>query len=450
MVIKILIFIVSVVPIYSFASQQARVYEKYNNSEVIVEKVGELACTLTYKNGDFLTTEGMPVFYTFQVELDDGALHSGLHLWLPHPMQASRSMTLAFHQDKKIYEYTGKSSEYGDAFYKTDLFDHFVKANKIIVTQGRVTTKMPIYSTLSFPRSVNNAFNQCVTNLEKLSHTFCTSSDAANQKCVAKSKLNKQRFAGLTVKDNPAYIAKLKIIEAAKLEANQKALADAQTAALAKEQAEVLLSAQRIVEEQTQKAKAKLAIEQQKRLVQAKNDEITAIEKSKAIQHSKVTQKNEVLSIFESRLHSPFKAKKYIQIGGSISSSLRADNEHRMVQRVRFDTSKGVFYYASSHAENYEKYTSLEFDFKLLKDPRDDGGFVIKMDCGSNCSSGNYAISTPKIGVWEQYRIKTEALINHPGSTLDLTKVNVPFAILPDWGKQRGVVFMIDNVRLVN
>ncbi|WP_369434255.1 hypothetical protein [Psychromonas sp. MME1] len=51
---------------------------------------------------------------------------------------------------------------------------------------------------------------------------------------------------------------------------------------------------------------------------------------------------------------------------------------------------------------------------------------------------------------WTHYSVTLKDLVNYSGSTLDLRNVNAPFAILPDWGNQRGVVLMIDNVRMSN
>jgi len=433
---NIFIILISFIPIFSLAATPTHITAKYKNSEVSVEKVGDAACLLTYVNADFLTTEGAPVSYTFQVEVNDGALQMGTHFWVPHPLKPNKVTTLSFNDGQKIYEYSGKLTEYGTGFYKTDLFEHFQNAKKIEISQGSLSKSMPRYSKQTFPDSVHRGFQGCLDDLQLVLQEYCRSSAAAKQKCRTKKARNRKPFSGLIVKDDPAYIAQLSLL--AELKAQQQAQEKKRAAAKA------------LSDQKARVALEKLALEQEKEIVQAKSAEISNIALAREVKETPKTYKKEILSIFSDNVEEAFKIKKYTQFGGSISSSIRSDSEQQMVQRVRFDTSKGVFYYQSKRAADYSKYKYLEFDLKVLKDPRDSGGFTIKMDCGSSCSSGNYAISPPKLGEWQHYNINLETLITHPGSTLDLTQVNVPFAILPDWGKQRGVVFMLDNVRLVN
>jgi hypothetical protein len=418
------------------AATPTNITAKHKNSEVSVEKVGDAACVLSYVNGDFLTTEGTPVSYTFQAEINDGGLKMGTHFWAPHPLKPNKVTTLSFNDGKKIYQYSDKLSEYGTGFYQTDLFEHFKIAQKIEITQGALSKHMPRYSKHAFPKSVRRAFQVCLDDLALELKKYCQSSPAAEQKCRANKAQNKKPFSGLIIKDDPAYIAELTLL--AELKVQQE------------EQQKKLAAEKAVAEKKARIALEKLALEQEKEIARAKNAEITSMALAREVIVKPQTYDKEILSIFADNVKEGFKIKTYTQFGGSISSSIRSDNEQQMALRVRFDTSKGVFYYQSQRATDYSKYKYLEFDLKVLKDPRDSGGFTIKMDCGSSCSSGNYAISTPKLGLWQHYNINLETLISLPGSTLDLTKVNVPFAILPDWGNQRGVVFMLDNVRLVN
>jgi hypothetical protein len=95
-------------------------------------------------------------------------------------------------------------------------------------------------------------------------------------------------------------------------------------------------------------------------------------------------------------------------------------------------------------------FDTIEFDLYVLEDPRTDRGFIMKMDCGFPCGSGDYPIETPAIGEWTSYSIAIGDLIAHPGSSLDTSSVDTPLVIFPNWGNQQGVVMQIDNVRLVS
>lgn len=443
--------IFSLMPMSVVALEELLVNKTSDSSEVNVEKIGNSACILRYKNTDFLTTEGIPVFYSFQVEVNEAELQSGMHFWLPHPLKPNKKTKLSFYEEKKIYDYTGTASEIGDLFYKTELFERFVSAKKITIKQGSITKKMPSYSNKYFPLSVHEAFQACINNLEEEVKKLCADLVSGSKKCNTK-KVN-TAFSGLRVRDNPIYVAKLK--RDAEEEAHQNAIAESKQRILeenAKKKAivEANAIAKKLAKHNALIAKEEVSVKKQNLIKQTKQAEVVSIKKAKTMQMTKTMRKYESLSIFSNKVNTPFKEKTYTKFSGNVATSIRSDMTHQRVQSVRFNTSKGVFYYESPHGIDYSKYDLLEFNFKLIKDPRERRTFSIKMDCGAACTSGDYFISSPKLGVWKHYSIKIKDLINQPGSTLDITKVNVPFAILPEWGKQRGIVFMIDNVRLIN
>jgi len=70
---------------------------------------------------------------------------------------------------------------------------------------------------------------------------------------------------------------------------------------------------------------------------------------------------------------------------------------------------------------------------------------VFRADCVYPCTSGDYLLGYPGLNQWTRYTIPLAELAN---GGLDVTKVNTPFVISPQFSNQRGVVVQIDNVRL--
>tara|TARA_R110001583_G_C5665985_1_gene410133 strand:- start:2775 stop:4115 length:1341 start_codon:yes stop_codon:yes gene_type:complete len=443
---KILFIIFTFTQYFSIASAETLAYEKHGNSEVKVEKIGNSACTLTYKNADYLTTEGAPVFYSFQIEVNDSELQSGMHTWIPHAMESNKTTILSFYDsyDGKIYEYTGSTSAYGDIFYKTDLYNRFLNAKKITIKQGLVVKTMPRFIKSDIPNQVQKAFQECVTNLNIILQVFCSSSDLRSEQCTIKKENGKEKFRGLVVKDNPEVIAAAKALVAKKAAEKAKAIVTKKATEVAKVKA-----TKKVAE-----AKNVIAVPKKEKET-ATNMILEATESREAIvapESTKVPNKKyetKTFTIFSSKVQKPFKLRNYAEFG-SISSLFRSDNSHGRAPYIRFRTNKGVVYFQSDEGIDYSQYKYLNFDFKLQKDPRDNGGFMIKMDCFYPCSSGNYPIKPPKLNSWVNYKINIQDLISQNGSSLDITNVDVPFGILPDWGNQSGVVFMIDNIILTN
>ena len=81
-------------------------------------------------------------------------------------------------------------------------------------------------------------------------------------------------------------------------------------------------------------------------------------------------------------------------------------------------------------------------------DVREVRSMKIKMDCQTPCSSGDFDIMPPDLGVWTHYDIALTDLLANNGSSLDLAKVDTPIVIFPKWGDQQGVVLQIDNIKL--
>ncbi|MDF2178877.1 family 16 glycosylhydrolase [Aliiglaciecola sp. CAU 1673] len=160
--------------------------------------------------------------------------------------------------------------------------------------------------------------------------------------------------------------------------------------------------------------------------------------------------------IFDEYDHPPFALGSFVASGSLDIQQLHSgDSDYGMVKQIAFNTNESVVYFQTqaTAAGNALKldvsgFDFIEFDLKVVEDPRTDRQFVVKMDCGYPCGSGDYPINAPEIGQWQHYQIALADLVNHPGSSLNLANVDTPLVFLPAWGNQQGVVVQIDNVRL--
>lgn len=437
MQIKILMAALSFMSCSVFAEITTLAHDVHENSEVTVQSIGDSACLLSYKNSDYLTSEGKSVFYTFQVELGKGRLQHGMQSWLPYGITAGEPTTLSFHDKRigKIYEYTDNISQYGELFYQTDLFPHFLTVDNIFIRQGNVTTNMPVYRKADISESTQKSFQNCINNLNKVLSTFCKSSSDASKLCEAKKIESQKPYMNEVIKDDPKFIAVAKALEKANAIAAVKARA-----------ADKALSEMKATEAAKATAKAKafeaaVALEVAKAVTAAKKAGIA----ERAARAAEIKNRKK-LAIFDDKAQAPYQFKTFDRIiTKTANSGMRGK-----VMRVNYSTDKGVAYYASDKAIDYSEYDYIEFDLKLIADPSHDSGLNIRMDCLGFCSSGIYKIEKPRLGEWKHYKVSFKDLINNPGSNLDITSVNVPFAILPDRGFQKGVALLIDSIYLTN
>ncbi len=135
-------------------------------------------------------------------------------------------------------------------------------------------------------------------------------------------------------------------------------------------------------------------------------------------------------------------------------SEVDSGDDHGRVLDVHFldDKSNGVFLVRSSSGHDATSFAAdgkLRFDIRVLDYGINTSGMVIRVDCDFPCSSGDFPIGVVGNGGWESVEIPVRELLHHNGSTLDLSNVNIPFAIFPTWGEQRGVHLQLDNMRWV-
>ncbi|WP_354624959.1 hypothetical protein [Psychromonas sp. MME2] len=430
MEIKVLAVALSFLSCSAIADVKTIASDAHENSEVTVQNIGDTACVFNYKNSDYLTTEGMPVFYTFQVELKEGELQEGMQSWLPYGIKPGEPSTLAFYDKKigKIYEYTYKVSSYGELFYQTDLFTHFLNVDKIQMRQGGVTIDMPVYSNSGISSKTIKAFQSCVNDLNGALKTYCKSSTDASKQCLAKKSNAKKASVNEVIKDDPDFIAAAKLKELEKSKGSESISTP-------------------VVSQDGQDKKAfedAVALEVAKALKQARIKALAREAKQAAEEKNK-----KKISIFIDNPEGPYQLNRY---GKHSAANVKISNGglRGNIMRISYLGNKDVAYFATKNAIDYSEYTYLEFDLKLIADPHPNFNLNIKMDCAGYCSSGPYKIEKPRLGEWKHYKVPLEDLLNNPGSNLNLINVYVPFAVFPDWGSQNGVKLQVDSITLSN
>ena len=161
--------------------------------------------------------------------------------------------------------------------------------------------------------------------------------------------------------------------------------------------------------------------------------------------------------VYQDADNPPYQIGQFVANGSVIMEDvLSADAEYGTVKQLTFNTNESVVYWQTQADNNgstikldMSNFDTLEFDVLVLEDPREIRNFMVKMDCGFPCGTGDYPIEAAPIGQWTNYQIPLADLVAHPGSTLNLSQVDTPLVIFPAWGNQLGVVMQVDNVRVV-
>jgi beta-glucanase (GH16 family) len=156
----------------------------------------------------------------------------------------------------------------------------------------------------------------------------------------------------------------------------------------------------------------------------------------------------DVVTIFDDESLAPFSIGTYTA-SGAVSTAVVDDAERGKVAQFSYNSDESVIYFQGPVGFDFSEFSAVEFDVKVLADSRESGGLMMKIDCFHPCSSGDYPIAMPETGNWTRYKVTFDELIKHPGSSLDITNVNTPLVIYPEWGNQMGVVLQVDNVQMV-
>ena len=158
--------------------------------------------------------------------------------------------------------------------------------------------------------------------------------------------------------------------------------------------------------------------------------------------------KADIVEVYGDASVPPFMTGTYVS-NGKIEIKEVEEQGRGMVAQISFNTNQGVAYWQGPEGFNFSDFSSIEFDLMRVADPRASGGLMMKMDCFYPCGTGNVPLDLPPVGEWKNYKFSLRDLVKHPGSSLDLTNVNTPLVIFPDWDNQQGVVLRIDNVKFL-
>jgi hypothetical protein len=161
-----------------------------------------------------------------------------------------------------------------------------------------------------------------------------------------------------------------------------------------------------------------------------------------------VSQSDELI-VYDDAVKAPFEIGHYAATGSVAIEQVDVGGDNNLVSQFSFNTNEAVVYFQSANfQQDVSSFNFVEFDLNVTSDPREVRDFNIKVDCGHPCSSGDFAIDAPEIGVWTHYKIALSDVVANTGSSLDLTQVDTPLVIFPAWGNQSGVVMQVDNVML--
>lgn len=155
------------------------------------------------------------------------------------------------------------------------------------------------------------------------------------------------------------------------------------------------------------------------------------------------------VNIFDDIEHAPYTLGSYSVSGDVVIEDIDSgDNNHGLVKQLTFNTNESVVYFQSETGIDVSSFVNVEFDLYVVTDPRVEQSFMVKVESFHPSTSGDFVIKTPVTGVWTSYVIPLADLVANTDSSLDLTNVNTPLVIFPEWGNQQGVVMQVDNVRL--
>jgi hypothetical protein len=140
--------------------------------------------------------------------------------------------------------------------------------------------------------------------------------------------------------------------------------------------------------------------------------------------------------------------------GNLINWSILASHEpgHNKVIDVQFKSNTnfyGLFnVIPAAGTEDLSAYAkgALEFDVRILSRGIYNVPLLVKLECIYPCQSGEYVLDVPQLNQWTSISLPIADMVR---DGLDLTKVNIPFQILPAWGVQDGAHFQVDNIRWV-
>lgn len=156
--------------------------------------------------------------------------------------------------------------------------------------------------------------------------------------------------------------------------------------------------------------------------------------------------KADVVDVFNGESVPPFVTGVYEQ-SGSIGITEVDEPGRGKVTQISYNTDQGVAYWQGPQGFDFSQFQYLEFEVVRVADSRPNAKLTMKMDCFYPCGTGDIPLELAPVGEWKAYRFRLSDLVKYPGSSLDLSNVNTPLVLFPEWDNQNGVVIRVDNVR---
>lgn len=149
------------------------------------------------------------------------------------------------------------------------------------------------------------------------------------------------------------------------------------------------------------------------------------------------------LVIFDDSIRAPFEWFYWAESGSVGFDLVQVGEGYGNVAQFSFNSDTAIAYF-QSEATDLSGFSAIEFDMRVVNDPRSDkSALILRADCTYPCTSGDYPIAYPGANQWRHYRVDLAELAS---AGLDLQQVNTPFVISPTQGNQNGVVLQVDNV----
>jgi hypothetical protein len=131
-----------------------------------------------------------------------------------------------------------------------------------------------------------------------------------------------------------------------------------------------------------------------------------------------------------------------------------ADQDHNNVIEVQFkdnDNYNALVHFAAnttSETLDMSAYATgkLMFDIKLVNVGKFSPQLNVMMECVYPCISHDHHISFPALNQWTSVEVPIAEFIE---GGMDISKTSIGFQIVPEWNKQSGVQFQIDNIRWI-
>jgi beta-glucanase (GH16 family) len=107
---------------------------------------------------------------------------------------------------------------------------------------------------------------------------------------------------------------------------------------------------------------------------------------------------NEVVVFAEEDL-APFALGQYVA-NGSVDMSVVPEEGRGNVTRLQYNTNESVVYWQAPMGFDFSEFSKISFDVKVVSDPRDAGGLIMKVDCFYPCGTGDVPREMAEVGAW--------------------------------------------------